>query len=281
MRSEARLLALLGVASIAALGCEPAPVADDPSLDPAVRVAACTPDNDGVLEAGELAFVPDLKARYRVRESAIDFDTAGRLEEGVTVWDLSRPDPESEPVARLGLSALAGQWFAGDFPGADLVVPLDTRGDTLGAVHADEGGLHLHGFASAQESPPEGRTLAVYQAPVTLTPLPMALGGAWTETVRASNATLLGLPGTFDDAYEVEVTGQGRVILPDLILENTLRVTLRLERTLLAGEVRQISHVWMHECLGEVARATGPLLPLSEPYPDELTTIVELRRLSL
>jgi hypothetical protein len=278
MRAERSFLTLLAVALCA---CEPAPLADEPGLDPAVRVPACTPDNDGVIEPGELAFVPGLSARYRVREGSFDFDTRGTIEEGVAVWDLSRPDPEPEPVARLGLEVIQGNWFANHFPAADLVAPLDARGDQLGAVTADDRGVHLHGFASRDESPTEGRTLAAYDAPITLTPLPLALGDARSESARASNAELLGLPTAFEDSYTIEVSDIGTMILPDLILENTLRVTVRLERTLLAGDVQQVSHIWMHECLGEVARAVGPLQAADLPYPTELDEVVELRRLSL
>ncbi|RMG11673.1 MAG: hypothetical protein D6729_17685 [Deltaproteobacteria bacterium] len=261
--------------------CEPAPAPNEPELGPASHVPGCRPDNDGIIEAAELPFALGVLARYRVREQEIDIDVDGREEAGVTLWDLSRPDPSHDPLARLGPLPIEGRWFTDRFPNATAVLPLDPRGQLLGAVDFSEEGLRLHGFASAEATPPEGQTLARYDHPVLLLPAPMALGRSWSFTARAENATLRGIPGAFEDRYELEVTAEGRLVLPDLILDRTLRLTVRLERALLTGDVRQVSHHWIHECLGETARVTGPLLPAGEPYPDTLPTIVELRRLSL
>jgi hypothetical protein len=71
------------------------------------------------------------------------------------------------------------------------------------------------------------------------------------------------------------------VILPDLVLDNTLQVTVRLRRTLVAGDVQQVSHHFVHECLGEVARFVSPAVPLAEPLDDDFAVAREVWRLSL
>jgi hypothetical protein len=71
------------------------------------------------------------------------------------------------------------------------------------------------------------------------------------------------------------------VILPDLILDNTLMVTVRFKRTLLAGDVQQISHHLGHECLCEVARFTSEAVPLDEELDDNFAVASEVWRLSL
>ena len=74
---------------------------------------------------------------------------------------------------------------------------------------------------------------------------------------------------------------RSQVILPDLILHNTLRVTLRLRRTLVVGDVQQVTHVFVHECLGEVARIVSPTARLAETLPDNFSTAQEMWLLSL
>ena len=139
----------------------------------------------------------------------------------------------------------------------------------------------LPGAASSEPNPDEGRTLIIYDAPAPLYAFPLALGTRTQATVRATNATLVGLPVALDDAYDVEVTDIGTVILPDLVLENTLRVTVRLERTLVVGDIRQVTHIFVHECLGEVARVISEGVPLSQSLGDEFETASQVWRLSL
>ena len=132
-----------------------------------------------------------------------------------------------------------------------------------------------------RRSPAEGQSRVVYDTPSVLYPFPLQLGAQVSSSSRASNAILQGIPTAFVDDIDVEVTQQGTVILPDLILENTLRVTVRLERTLLAGDVQQVSHHFVHECLGEVARFTSDAVGLDEELDDDFAAAQEVWRLSL
>ncbi|MFN3335044.1 MAG: hypothetical protein ACK47M_21290, partial [Caldilinea sp.] len=53
--------------------------------------------------------------------------------------------------------------------------------------------LLLWGVASAEENPPEGKTLLVYTTPITLYQFPIAPGGSWVSTGEVKNGTVRGL----------------------------------------------------------------------------------------
>jgi len=276
----------IGAATFASLAlsvvaCEPAPLPEDEDYAPSVAIPACVANNDGTIERGELPFAVGIKARYRIAQGEVSVDVKGDVKDGQRVWDFSRPDPSEEPVALLGPVELADYWFADRFPTVEIAGPLTAGSDILGPMRIDDAGVHLYGLASADENPPSGQSLAIYDAPVTLYPFPLSLGVREVSEVRASGATLLGIPTAFNDRYDVEVTEVGTLRLPDLILENTLRLTIRFERTLLAGDVKQVSHVFMHECLGEVARVVSPAVAIDEELDDNFEFATEVRRLSL
>jgi hypothetical protein len=268
-------------ATVVAAACSPAPLdADADSYVPVVQIPDCRPDNDGVITIDELPVVLGAAARVRVAND-VAVDVEGVTEDGVTVWDLSTPDPASEAQGRLTVEPMAGQWFARLFPGADLAAPLVPGNSQLGPLVVTDDSWQLLGAASKDEDPAEGQTRVVYDTPTVLYPFPLQLGATASSSSRAENALLLGIPTAFVDDTDVEVTGQGTLILPDLILENTLRVTVRFRRTLLAGDVQQVSHHFVHECLGEVARFTSDAVPLDEELDDDFAVAQEVWRLSL
>jgi hypothetical protein len=266
----------------ASTACLPATLPDDAhAYVPVVAAPACNGNNDGTITAAELPVQAGVVARYRIGQN-VDVDVDGTVDDdGVVVWDLSRPDPSSEPLASLSAETMAGQWFADLFPQATLAAPLSPDDTQLGPIVVADDGWYLLGAASKEQEPAEGTTRVVYDEPTTLYPLPLSVGARATSTSRADNALLLGVPTSFSDETEVEVVRRGRVILPDLVLDNTLQVTVRLKRTLVAGDVQQISHHFVHECLGEVARFTSPAVPLSQPLDDDFATAQEVWRLSL
>ncbi len=277
----ATAVGLLGVTA-----CEPAPLPEDTLFVGGTPLAQCVPNNDGVITQEEMPFVSGAQARIRVAEGPLEVDVSGTERNGVIEWDFSRPDPQDQPLAFIGPLEVDGQWFLDAFEarGAtpiDLIAPLDPGATTLGPVLRTDGEVQLWGAASADENPAAGQTLVIYDSPAPLYRFPLEVGGRVVETVRASNATLLGLPVALDDTYDVEVTRQGTLLLPDLILDNTLRVTVRLERTLTVGDVRQVTHIFVHECLGEVARVMSEAVPLSETLDAEFDVAAQMWRLSL
>lgn len=282
---------LAGIFAVSALflvvtACEPAPLPDDELYVGANPLVQCVPNNDGVITQEEMPFITGAQARIRVAEGPVNVDVGGSEKDGTIEWDFSRPDPQEQPLAFIGPIETDNQWFLEAFAerGAtpiDVLAPLDPGASTLGPVLRGDGEISLWGAASADENPDEGRTLVVYDSPAPLYRFPLEVGARVTETVRASNATLLGLPVALDDTYDVEVTDIGTLILPDLILDNTLRVTVRLERTLTVGDVRQVTHIFVHECLGEVARVVSEAVPLDDNLPDDFEVAAQMWRLSL
>lgn len=274
-----RALVLLVVA--AALACTPAPAPEDELYQP-VALPACQPNLDGRIEEHELPFVVGATARVRVGlEREVDVEgEAGRG--SARVWDLSRPDPQDEPVGLLTLEDLEGQWFAERFPGADVAGPLEPGNALLGPLALTDDGVQLLGSASAEESPASGRTLLVYDEPVPLYPFPLEVGSAVETVARVIGGELQGVPVAFEDTTQVSVSAHGQVLLPDLILDDALRVTIRLSRVPVAGiAVQQVTHVFVNECLGEVARMSSPVVPLTDELPDDFPVAASVWRLSL
>lgn len=269
--------ALLG----GALACLPAQAPEEPLYEP-VALPACQPNLDGRIERAELPFVVGATARVRVGLD-LPVSTLGEPGRGsARVWDLSRPDPEDEPVGLLTLEGMDEQWFAADFPDADVAGPLQPGNALLGPLALDEDGVRLLGSASAEESPAEGRTRLVYDTPVTLYPLPLELGSEVETVSRVLGGELMGLPVAFEDTTTVSVNAHGQVVLPDLILDDALRVTVRLSRLPVAGiAVQQVTHIFVNECLGEVARMVSPAVPLTDELPDDFPVAAQVWRLAL
>jgi hypothetical protein len=266
--------------------CDPSPTpVDEDDFVPVIAVPDCRPNNDGVIDAAELPVVVGATARVRVGVNiAVDIDGDSVVnEDGDTeiIWDLSRPEPSGEPVGRLQVEPMDGQYFEDLFPAADVAAPLLPGGSQLGPLVIDDDGWKLLGAMSALEDPAEGQTRIVYDTPTVLYPFPLRLGSRVTSTSRAQNALLLGIPTAFDDTTEVEVVRVGTVILPDLVLENTLQVRVRFRRVLLAGDVQQVSYIFVHECLGEVARFVSEAVPLDENLNDVFPVAKEVWRLAL
>jgi hypothetical protein len=263
------------------VGCAPLEVTTPPA-SPSDGAPLCRANADGRIEESELPFVVGVEARVRIgRDRAVD--VSGRPGQGsARVWDLSRPDPADDTSATLVAESMTGKWFADRFPAAQFAGPLVPDNALLAPLVIDEDGVKLLGSASRDPDPPEGRTLLAYDTPVTLQPFPLTLGAHADTTTRATNGLLFGVPMALEDDYSVDVTAHGRVILPELILEDALRVTVRLRRVPLVGAaVQQVTHVFVNECLGEVARFVSPPVPLTEELPDEFPIAKEVWRLAL
>ena len=269
------------VSGVFALGCDPLPLPEDEDeFVPVFTVPDCRPDNDGVIDRDELPFVVGAEARVRVGQN-VTVDVDGEVIDGVRTWDLTRPDPKDDPVGRFSIEAMAPQWFAGEFPQDAIATPLVPGGAQLGPVIVDDDGVHLLGFASKDEAPAVGQTIAVYADDVVLYPFPLREGARVTSVTRADPSRLLGIVSPIEDAYDVEVTARGTLILADVVLDNTLRVTVRFSRKLIGAEVHQVSHHFVHECLGEVARFSSAIEDVSVDIPDDFAVAQEVWRLTL
>jgi hypothetical protein len=242
----------------------------------------CVPNLDGKIEANELAPQIGIAAGYLVSPAGKDreVDLGGRPNaEGRLVWQLDI-DYADDQVAKIEATELEGKWYAASFKltANAFVTPIDLGGRTEGVYTHDQAGIYLHGVASREENPSEGKTLLVYSTPIALYKFPIEPGAAWSTTSDVKNATLRGLPYAGRDTYEMKVDGSGELGLPDFILTQALRVRTFVRIVPSAGqETTQRQTGFLFECLGEVARATSKL-----NEPDEgFTTASELRRLGL
>jgi hypothetical protein len=241
----------------------------------------CVPNLDGKIEARELAPQIGIAAGYLVSPAGTDreIDLAGKTNtEGKLVWQLGI-DYADDRVAKIQASNLDGKWYAASFRTANaFVTPIDLGGLTEGVYTHDETGIYLHGVASREENPAEGKTLLVYETPIALYKFPLESGASWSTTSEVKNATLRGLPYAGRDTYEMKVDGSGELGLPDFVLTQALRVRTFVRIVPAAGqETTQRQTGFLFECLGEVARATSKLNEPNEGF----TTASELRRLGL
>ena len=240
----------------------------------------CVPNLDGQIDASELQAAVGIPVSYVVSPVGQPraYDLAGHVDSsGKQVWDLGT-DYADDQLARIQARDVAGAWFAGSFPGGEFAAPADAAGRILAVYkHTDEA-LFALGLASADEHPPEGKTLLVYGAPVALYRFPLAVGKSWTSVGTVRNGLVQDLPYAGQDSYQVSVDASGELVLHDLTFSQVLRVRTTLTTTPAVGAVqvqRQVS--FFFECFGEVARATSAP---NEPNPD-FTNAAELRRLSL
>lgn len=255
-----------------ALGCGenrtftgPSPYA--PGVEPTFE---CLPNLDGVLESGELPLALDQPVTQIVGASRTvdlegEVDPAGRR-----VWSLGT-DFADDRLEQVAATRLSDQWFSREFVGADFVLPLDFEGTVLSVYHQDERALWLHGVASAEPDPPEGRTLLRYDTPIALFEFPLEVGNRWTSVGTVSEGTALGLAYRGTDTYDVEVVSAGRLDLPDWSFGQAYRVDQQVTVAPAIGDPieRRITS-WLFECFGEVARAesqagvTGPFTEARE-----------------
>jgi hypothetical protein len=205
-------------------------------------------------------------------------DVAGKLDaSGHLVWDWGT-DLADDQVATIAAGSLQGKWYAASFPNGQFATPFDA-GDTLEAVYSqDASALYLQGLASTQESPPEGKTLFVYDQPVKLYVFPLKPGATWTSTGVVRNGMIRGLQYAGQDTYQGTDDATGQLILPDLTFTQAHRLRFVVTTVPAAGQnlvTRQVSYLF--ECFGEMARATS----VANETNDDFTTAAEVRRFGL
>ena len=279
-------LRCLAVATLL-LGCGPLP-AETPRAEVDLagsRVPPCLADNDGIITASEFPFAAAVPARFSIASGSLPIhETIIRGEPssdpGGRRWDFS--DLSELPFQPVVLEAhpLSDQWFASSFETASLAAPLSADGSLLGALAVSAEQVSLLGTASRDEDDPAGKTLLVYENPIPLYRFPVEVGQAYNHTSEAHQVLLNGIPTALEDTYSIEVSARGTLVLPQLVLENTLRITVRLNRVLLVGSAEQVSHIFVHECIGEVARIVS-IPSQTHPIDTVFGTAQEIRRLSL
>jgi len=273
------------VVIVGLLGCGPLPleIGEQPVFG---HLPPCVSNNDGVISAAEFPLAIGVPARFLIADGPLSIqpqliegepsaDLGGRR------WDFSNLSFNNEHHTELQAESWGGQWFANEFSSATLIAPLSADDRILGPLRVEGNEVILLGSVSREENPMEGKTLLIYQEPVALYRFPIEEGQQYEVSSQAHNGVLQGIPTALEDTYFFEISARGTLVLPQVVLENTLRVTVRLHRTLLTGSVQQVNYLFIHECLGEVARISSApsydLIPMDAVF----STAQEFRRLSL
>jgi hypothetical protein len=239
-----------------------------PDLEP-----LCTGNNDGVIDASELAFPLGLTIKYLANPVGTTVAVAPDGAPGPEgpEWDLTST---SGVVFPLTIEPVSQKWFASSFPDATYATVSDLASGTLGVFRVTPDALLLLGFAS--EAP--NQTLLVYDAPVATLKLPVAVGESYVTGATITNGVLNGQPFASSDTYRISVDQSGMAILPFLQLHKTLRIHVELSQAVPGGlAVTRIQYLFFHECYGEIGRmVSNP----GETNPS-FTTAAEFRRLAL
>jgi len=275
------ILLLLAVAILPACSQENETYPSYAAYEPqAAEPLACLPNLDGQIVSSELQEAIGIPVSYLVSPpgTARPVDVAGQVgSDGRLHWDWSGQWADDR-LARLQASALEGKWYAASFPAGQFVAPFDA-GNTIESVYSrTDQALYLHGIASAEADPPEGRTLMVYDEPIELYRFPLAPGASWISAGKVQDGVIRGLPYAGRDVYEVTVDGTGELTLPDVTFSQVLRVRTKVTLEPAVGQsVSQWQVSFFFECFGEVGRATSQT---GETEAD-FTVAQELRRFGI
>lgn len=270
-----------------ATGCgenQTPPADGDPYAPGDVDELACRPALDGQIDADQLQPALGVPISYRVSPAAEErpIDLAGFVDaQGERVWDFSQ-DHRSDQQLEVEATALAEQWYAEHYEGADFSTVLDPD-LRLDAVYSHDGqDFFLHGYASQQEDTSLGKTLVVYQEPVPVYRLPLREGDTWGGTGVVQDGMVRGLPYTGQETYAFRVDATGALWLPDIRFEKVLRIRTELTVDTPLGEPIYRQQVqFLFECFGEVMRLVGPDLELADGVSTDdyvFDRTVEMRR---
>lgn len=232
--------------------------------------SVCRPNQDGVIERDEVPLRVGLNAKFRVATD-VDFDTAGTMENGQRVWDLSGSF-ESDDLVVVELAELQGRWFASDFPEADYATRLSVTEELLGVFEIADDGLLLHGVAS----PDDGvfATNLEYDPPVATLEFPISEETSW-QTDSQVSGTAQGVVSVFDESYVFTPAGRGLLRTPFGEFQ-VQRIRSDLERTVgfLTTTIR--TYIFVAECFGTVATVRSR----DDESDVEFDRAAEIRRLA-
>ena len=224
--------------------------------------AVCIQDNDGTILASELPVAFEASPNYVANPmgSTVAVNPHGVVDEGTQTWDFR--DIPTQPAGALFVDKPNEYWFAEHFPGATFVSPLTPRDPSVLAVYqADTTGVRLMGLGSESPEPAGQKTLMVYDEPLDLLRFPIKLGDTHTATTSFTNALLQGTPNAGEETYTVHVDAMGTVKLPVFTVENCLRVRIDIDQRFVistsADPIHSIQYLFLHECVGEIARISS------------------------
>jgi hypothetical protein len=249
-------------------------------LGPEPSTLTCVPNLDGKIDSSEVQAAIDIPISYLVSPAGEDraVDVAGLVgTDGTFRWDFGT-DFATDQIAKITPGTITGKWYEASFPPDAFVTPFDAGGSVENVLVQDDQSLWLLGLASREPSPPEGKTLVVYQAPVELLRFPIQPGTEFVSVGKIENGMIRGLPYAGTDTYETLMDGIGEITLPALVFTQAHRVRTRVTLAPAVGAStsrRQVA--WYFECFAEVVRATSKP---DEPEAD-FTVAAEVRKIGL
>jgi hypothetical protein len=219
------------------------------------------PNLDGRIDATEVAAAIGVPIRYLVSPAGVtrEVDVVGNDGADGISWDFSIDYADDQQVVVTPAEA-KDRWYAASFPPDAFVTPFDAGGRIESISRLDDEALFVLGIASAEEDPPEGQTLVVYDAPVAALRFPIEPGVSFVSSGTVVGGVIRGLPYAGVDSYDVTIDAVGLLELPQLSFTQAHRVRQDVSVTPAVGAAttqRRVS--WFFECFAEVARATSQL----------------------
>ncbi len=253
-------MVLLVVSSLTACGDNlTLPPDRDPAADPDPPVLSCIPNLDEEIDADELQVGLGIPVRYVVSPPgvtrAVDFN--GTSTDDAITWDFAT-DFADDQALTITASATTDKWYRDAFPEDAFVTPFNRSGSLESIGRVTSGALQLLGIASSEEAPSAGRTLLVYDSPITVLQLPVRVGQSFVSSAEITNGEAQGLPYAGRDTYEVTVDEIGTLDLTQLTFVEVHRVRTKVtvEPAVGAAVVRHQTSFFA-ECFAEVLRATA------------------------
>jgi len=242
----------LGILAGSCFGPDPDWQPQDPAFGTVYDT--CAGDNDGVLERGEVVFLAGAEVVYRVNApgTVVEIDTAPAARAGRDPeWDFR--DLGEEDFTLL-YNDVGREWFADRFPQAGLWTLLDHLSGLYALYGLMGDRMEFYGTVS----PEPDRVYLPYTEPVTVLQFPLELGDAWTVTTGVRDGVSDGLPVSSDESYAFEVVARADFLVGSFRFKNTLLLRAGLHQSFPGGvEADRVQYVWLHECWGELARATA------------------------
>ncbi|MBI2376022.1 MAG: hypothetical protein HYV07_18660 [Deltaproteobacteria bacterium] len=249
-----------------------------PPEAPVESARTCDPDLDGVIRFDELRLTLEAPGSFLVSSDPVEVDVEGTVDDrGVRIFDFSRIELQGASTIRA--VSVLDRWYSGSFPPDAFV--LEEPGRAVHAVYVQtSSALSTLGFASREEAPAAGKTLIVYDQPVTVHRYPLRRADRLEGVGVVTTGTLNGLPYSGRDTWSVEVAATGELQLPDVILVGAYRLDLEVasETNPSAGAplIRRAAS-FLFECFGEVAHFEGS----ADDPNNRLGTITSSRVLTL
>ncbi len=235
----------------------------------------CVPNNDGVIERGEVPYIVGAQALFVVNDDNTTVDaittqatsTAMGLE-----WDFSQMKPGDRRVLDEVQNPM-GRWWQPLYPTANFALPLDRAASNWALYRATDTALQILGSVSRDMA----RTNVAFTPAVDAIRFPLREGSSWTLT-SAGNGIFNGIATSTVNTYRFTVDRRGTVLTPATRFP-ALRLRMDLDQTVTGTIIRrtQRTYLFLSECWGLVARIAS----VDNETAEEFTRASEYRRLGL